>query len=100
MKKNYAGIASLSAFACAIPTPFILTSIFRSSVNTFAQQQGPGMLWITVFWIGGLTTAGVVLGIVGVYLSRRGFGGRTSSISGFLLNVVFLILQVRHLGIW
>lgn len=99
MKKNYAGTASLIAFACAIPVPLMLAFIFRASFTTFAQQQGPGMLWITVLWIGGLTTVGVILGAVGIYLSRRGFGGRTESIVGLLLNVTCLLFQVRNLGV-
>lgn len=100
MKRNYAGIASLIAFACAVPVPLILAALFRSSFSAFAQHQGPGMLWITVFWIGGLTAVGMILGTVGVYLSGRGFGGRTASIVGLLLNVTFVVFQVLNLGIW
>jgi hypothetical protein len=62
MKKNYLGVASLIAFACAVPVPLILVFLDQSRFTTFAHQQGPGMLWIAILWIGGFTTVGVIIG--------------------------------------
>jgi hypothetical protein len=96
LKRNYAGVASLVAFVCAAGVP-TLSLLWQSDFRNFAHHQGPGVLWLLVVWVGAWTLTGIICGVVGLALSQRGWSGRASSMAGLVLNLVFLLLQLRNL---
>ncbi len=99
-RHNYFGIASLLIFVCAVALPFLLMLLVHGSdFRSFARSQGPGLTWIIVLWIGSLSVVGMILSTVGLVLSYRGYGGRAASIVGLALNMTFLILQLRNIGL-
>lgn len=97
MRRNYPAFVSLVAFSLAVGLPAFWAVIRSDSFEAVTKRQGPGVLWLTVFWVIGWALLGVIFGSIGIYWSRRGVGGRLLSITGLALNGLFLLLQLRNI---
>ena len=100
MRRNYPALLSVLALAIGFVLPMVPMLLFPDQAEAFMEREGPGMLWLIIFWVGGWAAIGFFSGVAGLIMSFRGFRGRTVAILGTIGNLYFLGAQISNLGIF
>ncbi len=99
-RRNWAAMTSALAFVCSWPLPAAMALAFAGQFESFAERQGPTMLWLIVLWVGGWSFLGALTGGMALILSLRGYSGRALAISALVLNLLFVGFQLRNIGVF
>ena len=99
MARNYPAYLSVVALCIGVVAPIAVSLAFPDQFNAFARRQGPGMLWLVVFWVGGWSVVGLVTGVAGLIMSFHGYSGRVPAIIGLVGSVFFFLAQLANTGL-